>query len=123
MAGMYGQDWRSAMKISTSLVDNDIVLIEIEDEVDAYTARTLDKALKDLLAQGHSRLVLDVARMHYISSTGLRAIVFAHREACGRGGQIRICGLNAQARRLFEMVGLDECLQLNDSRQEAMRGW
>ena len=111
------------MKISTSLVDNDIVLIEIEDEVDAYTAHTLDKALKDLLAQGHSRLVLDAERMHYISSAGLRAIMFAQREACQRGGQMRVFGLNARARRLFETVGLDECLQLNDSRQEAMEGW
>lgn len=111
------------MKISTSSAENEVVLIEIEGDVDAYTARSLDKTLKNLLAQGHSRLVLDVAHMHYISSAGLRAIMFAQREAGERGGQMRICGLNAQARRLFEMVGLEECVHLSNSRQEALEGW
>jgi anti-anti-sigma regulatory factor len=36
---------------------------------------------------------------------------------------VRVCGLNAQARRTFEMAGLDECLHLSDSRQDALAGW
>jgi anti-anti-sigma factor len=111
------------MRISTSLAENDIVLIEIEGEVDAYTARTLDKTLQGLLAQGHNRLVLDASHMHYISSAGLRVILFVQKAACERGGQMRVCGLNAQMRRIFEMAGLDECLRLSDTRQEAMAGW
>jgi len=111
------------MQISTSSVDNEVVLIQIEGDVDAYTARTLDKTLKNLLAQGHSRMLLDASQMDYISSAGLRAIMFAQREAGQRGGQVRVCGLNAQARRIFESVGLDEFLHLSNSRQEALEGW
>jgi stage II sporulation protein AA (anti-sigma F factor antagonist) len=111
------------MKILTSHAENEVVLIEVEGEIDAHTARTLDKTLNDLLAQGHSRLVLDASQMGFISSAGLRAIMFAEREACQRGGQVRVCGLNAQTRRIFETTGLDECLQLSATRQEAMEGW
>ena len=81
------------------------------------------RALKELLAQGHSRLVLDISQMSFISSAGLRVIVYADREASGRGGQVRICGLNLQVRRVFEMAALDECLQLCDGCQEALEGW
>jgi anti-sigma B factor antagonist len=59
----------------------------------------------------------------FVASAGLRAIVFAEKEAGQRGGQVRVCGLNAQVRRVFEMAGLDECLALSDTRQEAMAGW
>jgi anti-anti-sigma factor len=111
------------MKILTSRAENKVVLIEVEGEIDAHTARKLDKTLNDLLAQGHSRLLLDLSRMGFISSAGLRAIMFAQREAGSRGGQVRVCGLNAQARRVFEMARLDEYLRLNDTRQEAMEGW
>ena len=111
------------MKISTSSAENGVVLIEIEGDVDAYSARALDRALKDLLAQGHRRLVLDASQMDFISSPGLRAILFAHREVCEQGGQVRVCAPTGQVRRIFEMVGLDECLQLSDTRQEAMTGW
>jgi anti-anti-sigma factor len=111
------------MKISTSRVGNEVVLIEVEGELDAHTARTLDTTLKKELAQGHSRLVLDASHMGFISSAGLRAIMFAQREASRQGGQVRVCGLNTQARWIFEMAGLDEVLHLSDTRQEAMEGW
>ena len=111
------------MKISTSLADNEVVLLEVEGDVDAYTARRLDQALNDHLAQGHSRIVVDASQLGFISSAGLRAIMFAEREACERGGQVRVCGLNPQARRTFEMAGLDEYLHLSGTRQEALQGW
>jgi stage II sporulation protein AA (anti-sigma F factor antagonist) len=111
------------MKVITSSAENGVILIEVEGEVDAHTAHKLDKALNDQLAQGHSQLVLDASGMGYISSAGLRAIIFAQRELDQRGGQVRVCGLNAQVRRIFEMAGLDECLHLSDTRREAMEGW
>jgi stage II sporulation protein AA (anti-sigma F factor antagonist) len=111
------------MKISTSSAENEVILIEVEGEIDAHTARKLDKTLNDLLAEGHSRLLLDASQMGFISSAGLRAIVFAQREASQRGGQVRVCGLNPQTRRIFEMAGLDECLHLSNTCQEAMKGW
>ena len=111
------------MRILTSPVDNEVVVLEIEGAIDAHTARELDRALKELLAQGHSRLVLDVSQVIFISSAGLRVIVYADREASGRGGQVRIGGLDLQVRRVFEMAALDECLQLCNSCQDALEGW
>lgn len=111
------------MKISKSVTKSGIVLLEVEGEVDAHTARKLDQALKDLLAQGHSRLVLDASQMGYISSAGLRVVLFAHREARQLGGEVRLFGLNAQVRRVFEIAGFDKLLCISDTRQESMEGW
>jgi anti-sigma B factor antagonist len=111
------------MKVSTSAADDGVVLLEIEGEVDAHTTRELDRALNDLLAQDRSRLVLDASKVGFISSAGLRAITFAHREAQQQGGEVRLVGLSDQVRRVFEMAGLDEFLHLSDTRQEAMVGW
>jgi anti-anti-sigma factor len=111
------------MKILTSTAENGVVLIEVEGEIDAQTARELDRTLNDLLAQGHNRLVLDATQMAFISSAGLRAIVFAQQEACRRRGQLRVCGLTAEGRQIFEMAALDECLYLGHTRQQAMADW
>jgi anti-anti-sigma factor len=110
------------MKVSTSTAVGGVVLLEVEGEVDAHTVVELDRALNDLLAQGRSRLVLDASRVGFISSAGLRAITFAQREAQQQGGEVRLFGLSDQVRRVFEMAGLDECLHLTDTRQEAMVG-
>jgi len=105
------------------VTENGVALLEVEGEVDAHTARKLDKALKDLLAQGHSRLVLDASQIKYISSAGLRVLLSAQREARQLGGEVRLFGLSAQVRRTFEMAGFGQLLYVSDTRQEAMEGW
>jgi anti-anti-sigma factor len=117
------QSWRNTMKILTSNTESGVVLIEIEGEIDAYAARELDRRLEGLLAQGHSRLALDASQIGFVSSAGLRALTFAQQEAQRQGGEVRIFGLRAQVRRVFEMTGLDEYLLLSETRQEAMEGW
>lgn len=111
------------MRVSTSLVDSEIVVLEVEGAIDAHTARQLERALNEPLAQGYRHLVLDASQVSFISSAGLRVIVYAHREASQHGGQLRLCGLPAQVRRVFEMAALDEWLQLDRTRQEALEGW
>ena len=111
------------MKVSTSVEEEGIALLEVEGEVNAYTARDLDRALNELLAQGHSRVLLDASKVVFITSAGLRAITFAQREAQQQGGEVRLFGLSDLVRRVFEMAGLDEVLHLSDTRQEAMVDW
>jgi hypothetical protein len=36
---------------------------------------------------------------------------------------VRICGLSALVRRVFEMAALDDFLQLDKTRQDALEGW
>ena len=111
------------MEISTYIAEIEVVLVEIEGGVDAYTAYELHEALEGILAQGHKRLVLDVSKMSFIASAGLRAILVAQREVSQRGGEVRVCGMDAQIRSIFEMIGIDECLKLCDTCQEAMQDW
>ena len=111
------------MNISTHTAEIEVVLLEIEGGIDAYTAYELHETLEGILAQGHKRLVLDVSKMSFISSSGLRAILVAQREVGQRGGEVRACGLDAQILAVFEAIGLDECLKLSDTRQEAMQDW
>jgi anti-anti-sigma factor len=111
------------VEIVTSVTENGIAEVWIEGEVDAYTARELDRALRDLLAQGYSQLVLDLTPTEYISSAGLRVLVSAHREAHRLGGEVRAFGLSAHVRRTFEIAGIDELLPISSTHQEAMEGW
>lgn len=111
------------MELSTSVVENNIIVIEVKGEVDAHTAKNLNETLKDLLAQGYRRITIDVSQMTYISSVGLRAILFAHQKATQSGGEVRLSGPSAEARRIFEIAGLFELLQISDTLQDTMEGW
>ncbi len=111
------------MRITTSVTENKTVLLEVKGEVDAHTACKLEEALTDLLTQGHSRLVLDVSQVEYISSTGLRVLLDAQREARGLGGEVRLFGPKTPVRRVIELAGFERLLYVSDSREKAMENW
>ena len=110
------------MEISTTIHES-YVIAQVEGEVDAYTARELNNTLMDLLGQGHRRIVIDVAGMTFISSAGIRAILFAHREAVQLDAEIRLVGPQDQVQRTFKIVGFFELFQISDTLQEAINGW
>jgi anti-sigma B factor antagonist len=103
--------------------EGDIVVLEVKGEVDAYTAQILDKILIDLLDQGKVRIVMDVSEMKFISSAGIRAILYAHKEAVQLGGEVRLAEPTDQTRRIFEIAGFMELLTVTDELQESINNW
>lgn len=111
------------MEISTTAEENNIMVLEVTGEIDAYTSKTLNKKLKDLLTHGQNRLVIDLSKVTLISSIGLREILFAHREASSEGGEVRLLSPSPQIKRTLEISGLIDVLKISETSQEAMDGW
>ena len=111
------------MKITTSVVEDEIVLIEVAGEVNARTSRRLEETFSDLLAQGRNRLVLDASHMEYISSAGLQVLLDAQREARQVGGEVRLVGPNAFVWHVIELAGFDKLFYVSDTRQKALENW
>jgi anti-anti-sigma factor len=111
------------VEIIKCIHENNIMVLEIKGEVDAYTAQDLNNTLLDLLSQGYNRIVMDVSKIIFISSAGIRAILFAHREAVQLGGEVRLVGPTDQVRRTFKIAGFFEVLQITDGLQESINNW
>ncbi len=111
------------MDILKRVHENNVMVLEIKGEVDAYTAQDLEKTLMDLLGQEQLRIVMDVSEMRFISSAGIRAILYAHREAVQMGGEVRLAGPTGQIRRIFEIAGFFDLFQITDGLQESLINW
>ena len=111
------------VEISKQVLDDNIIVLEILGEVDAYAAKELNSTMVKLLEQGHQRIVLVVSNMIFISSAGVRTILFVHKEAVQLGGEIRVVGPSDQVRRIFEITGLPEVIQITDELQESISYW
>jgi anti-anti-sigma factor len=72
-----------------------------------------------LLFDGQAQLVVDLAAVNYISSSGLRALLTARRQARTRGGDVFLCCLHPRVREIFEMVGFVSVFGIYASRDEA----
>lgn len=91
-------------------------VVRVEGDIDLATAPQLEASLDT--ATGPGIVVLDLADIGFIDSTGLRSIVAAHDAAEEHGGTLRIVA-GAKVSRLLEITGLRSRLHVFDSRADA----
>jgi anti-anti-sigma factor len=97
----------------------DRTLVALSGELDTATASHLYDALAELEAQGALHIVLDLARLTFMDSTGLGVIVTEHTRMKRAGGTITIFSPTSSVRRLFEISGLSQHLDIVPANGEA----
>jgi anti-sigma B factor antagonist len=110
------------MEIST-YAHEEIMVLELSGEVDAATSQDLGKTLKDMLDQGCHRIVIDISKMTFISSAGIRTLLYSHREADQLGGALRLVAPTDQVQRVFEITGVSELIKITNDLQETFEEW
>lgn len=98
------------------------VVITVAGEVDSVTAPRLGRSLDGVLATAAGVVVVDLVRVTFLASTGLSALLDAHR-ATGPGSPLRVVVDHARpVIRPIQITGLDAVLTLFDSVEDALRG-
>lgn len=92
------------------------VTVEVRGELDVATAPLLGARLAEVEAADAAVIVLDIAGVPFIDSTGLRALLQAHVR---NGERLRITEGCDQARRLFELAGVLKTLPFVSSAERA----
>jgi anti-sigma B factor antagonist len=90
------------------------VVLALSGELDLSSAPELERALEEAGAQPVGRLILDLAELRFMDSTGVSVLVRAKQEAEAHGGVIAVRAPNGQVRRLLELVGLLERLEVEE---------
>ena len=83
---------------------NGVACIAICGELDMATAPRLDGFLAPYEDDGVSAIILDLRKLTFIDSFGLRALLRAHDRAETDLHRLILVGANATARRLFEIT-------------------
>ena len=94
-----------------------IAIVELAGRMDATTTPEFDNATRALLETGKQRLLIDMSRLEYISSAGLRGIL-GLLKACA--GKLAFCSLQPMTAEVFRISGFNAMLTVRDSRQEAL---
>jgi anti-anti-sigma factor len=94
-------------------------LVTVSGELDASTATFLYNRLSDLEVDDVQHVVLDLAQVTFMDSTGLGVIMTEHKRLQHAKGSLTIFAPPSSVRRLFEITGLDGVLDVvpvNDER-------
>jgi anti-anti-sigma factor len=88
--------------------------IEIAGELDASTAPLFHETIDAAAASGATKLVILAAELTYMSSAGLRSLVFA-RQKMGDDVRIELSGAAELVARTVRMAGLDHSIEMTDA--------
>jgi anti-sigma B factor antagonist len=95
-------------------------LIEVSGRVDSTNANQLGDALNGQIDAGRYHLVLDLSRVDYISSAGLRELVSALKRVKKNNGDLRLATPSERVREVMDLAGLDTIFQIFPSQVEAV---
>jgi anti-sigma B factor antagonist len=96
-----------------------IFRIAPQGRLDAVTVPALEVVLDEQLAARHFRLIIDLSKVAYISSSGLRALLRARRQAQTGGGDVMLCAMNERVTEVFEMIGFNNLFRIFATPAEA----
>ena len=96
------------MNITTAF-DENICTITLEGSIDALSSQELTQAVNDA-APNCEKMVLDMTKVDYISSSGLRAVVGANH-LLGREN-LTLRGLSPNVLEIFRLTGFTKFLNI-----------
>lgn len=88
----------------------DCLTVHVDGKLDITSSPALEERLAPQL-EGVSVLILDLARVEYVSSMGLR-LLLALQKRMAKQGAMQVTNVNPQVMELFEETGFSEILTI-----------
>lgn len=104
-------------------VEDGLAIITLEGFVDAHTAPQFENAVQAEIDAGRNRIIVNCAKLNYISSAGLGVFMTFVEEVRERGGDIKICGLIPKVKHTFEILGFQDIFEMPDEQATAVESF
>lgn len=99
-----------------ALSDGTTVELRLTGELDVSGADTLRRHIEDVIVEHDPhRLLLDLSGLTFADSSGLAAIVWAHKAMTARGRQLRLQHPQGRVLRVLHITGLHTRLHITES--------
>ena len=99
---------------------NGITVLALSGRIDATVAEVFKEKILAAIGDKPLRLLLDFAKVEFISSIGLRVLVVAAKRLAAVRGKLLFCGLEGPVREVFELAGFTSVATVFPSREAAL---
>lgn len=110
----------TALEVRIREAAGGVCVLDLAGYVDGETHDVLETAFTSLAESGRTRLVVDCAKLTYMSSNGVGALISCARGMRQAGGDIKFVRLHGKAEAVFEVLGLTPLFQCFASEAEAL---
>jgi anti-sigma B factor antagonist len=111
------------LKVSTRKVAN-VVIIDIKGDIAlGKHSGELRDTVRELLLDGHKRILLNMEEVDYVDSSGLAELVSSMTSAASRGGALKLLRIQQKLRESMRHTRIDSVFQIFNDESDALRSF
>jgi anti-sigma B factor antagonist len=98
-----------------------VTLLRVEGKImGGPDADTFKKVIKDLVAEGRNKVILDLNKVSWVNSTGLGILISGHTTIKSNGGGMALIGVNQRIDQIFMVTKLNTIFQAYEDEASAL---
>jgi len=97
-----------------------VAVVQPSGRVDSNTSQEFEAALRRLTEGGRNALVLDLSRVEFLSSAGLRVMVTTMKTVRKSAGSICVAAPTQRVAEVLRLAGLDSVFEIFETREAAI---
>jgi len=98
------------------------LIVSIIGKLDAVSAGEFDKEMDGQIKKGESNFILDLSRLDYVSSAGLRSLLSTSKRLKENKGTIVLCGLQGSVKEVFDISRFSSLFTIYESLENVLKG-
>jgi anti-sigma B factor antagonist len=108
------------MELKTEMQGDLLIVRVMEDRIDAAVAIQFKDRMRAVLADAPHRVMLDLAQVGFLDSSGLGAVV-AVMKLLGPGRTLELAGLTPTVQKVFRLTRMDSVFTIHSTVPDALR--
>lgn len=102
-------------------VKHRVLCIRLEGELDHHTAEQLRNQVNTLIEEKPVKhILLNLGQLKFMDSSGLGVILGRYKQISNLGGEMVVCSISPDVKRLFEMSGLFKIIRMEENEDFAL---
>ena len=107
------------MPLSIEELPGGITRVILDGRMDIEGAAAIDLPM-NVIAGSKKAVIVDLQKVSFLGSMGLRALVIPARSITGRGGKVVLLGPNEMVQKVLVISGIDKLIPIHHELQSAI---
>jgi stage II sporulation protein AA (anti-sigma F factor antagonist) len=108
----------------THKMKGEVLVVYLEGRLDVSVANEVEEKLAELIdTVGHTKVLLNMDGIEYMSSSGFRACISTLRKLNAKEGVLKISNIKPAVKRIFDVIELTSLFDIYDSEENALNAF
>lgn len=101
----------------------EVSIVHFNGDLDGQSSPEAQAMMAELISQGTSKILVDFENLGFVSSAGLRVLLWTAKQVQKLKGEVRICSPNALVLEVIEVSGFNTIVKVTPTEAEALQNF